>query len=104
MNASGDKWPDDSKQKLKLEKLLPSFKFADRELLNLNETRLPRKCVSTLLVIAHDSKLGGHFKTAKTLSRLSNFHWRHKARDVKNYGKGWMKCQQLKDSSQKKID
>lgn len=103
VKALNDKWPDDEKQKLKIEKLLPSFKFVGKRLLYMNKVCVPRKCVSTILDIAHDSRISGHFKFAKTMSRLSNFHWRHKTRDVKKYVDGCLRCQQFKDSNQKKL-
>ena len=64
---------------------------------------IPRKPVSDVLHLAHDSKISGHFKFAKTRSRLSNFLWRHKSRDVRKYVEGCMKCQQFKDSNQKNL-
>lgn len=64
---------------------------------------VPRRCVSNILELAHDCRIAGHFKFAKTMSRLSNYHWRHKARDVKKYVDGCMRCQQFKDSNQKKL-
>ena len=85
IRALRNEWPDNPKNRLKLEKLVPLFKLENKKLFYMNKVCVPRKCVSTLLQIAHDSQLGGHFKFAKTLSRLSNFHWRHKARDVKQY-------------------
>jgi len=103
LRALSDEWPDDPKQKLKLEKMLPMFEYKDKRLTYNGKICVPRKCVSTILGIAHDSQLGGHFKLTKTLSRLTNFHWRHKTRDVKRYVAGCLKCQQFKDSNQKKL-
>lgn len=62
-----------------------------------------RNFVSTTLGIGHDSIVGGHFKFAKNLSRLNNYHWRHETRDVKKYFDGCLKCQYYKESSQQKI-
>ena len=103
VKALKDKWPKEQKQRLKIEKLIPLFKFEGKKLLYMNKVCVPRKCVSTVLGIAHDSRLAGHFKFAKTMSRLSNFHWRHKARDVKRYVDGCLVCQQFRDSNQKKL-
>lgn len=64
---------------------------------------VPRYFVSTILCITHDVRLGGIFKFLKTISRLANFHLRHKARDVNNYVRGCVTIQQLKDSNQKKL-
>jgi len=98
-----DKWPEDAIEKLKLEKMLPMFRLDGKRLLYNGKVCVPRRCVATVLGIAHDARVGGHFKFAKTLSRLANFHWRHKARDVKNYVSGCLTCQQYKDSNQKKL-
>lgn len=38
----------------------------------------------------------------KIMSRLGNFHWEHKSRDVKRYGGGCIYCQPHKDSNQQK--
>ena len=77
------KWPTDVMKKLKLENILPMFRKDGQRLLYNGKVCVPRRCVSTILGIAHNARVGGHFKFTKTLSRLSNFHWRHKARDVK---------------------
>ena len=98
-----DEWPDDPKQKLKIEKILPMFTYYEKKLKYKGMICVPRKCVSTVLDIAHDSRLGGHFKLTKTLSRLTKFYWRHKVRDVKRYVAGCLRCQQFKDSNQKKL-
>ena len=59
--------------------------------------------MSEVLQLAHESKIGGHFKFAKMMSRLTNFHWRHKSRDVRKYVDGCIVCQQYRDSNQKKL-
>jgi len=74
MKALDNEWPKDQKQKLKIEKLLPLFKREGKKLLYMNKVCVPRKSVSTILRFAHDSLVAGHFKFAKTMSRLSNFH------------------------------
>ena len=103
LRAMKGEFPEDQKQRLKIEKILPMFTYDGKRLKYQGKICVPRKNVSGILDIAHDSKLGGHFKFAKTMSRLSNFHWRHKARDIKKYVDGCMKCQQYKDSNQKKL-
>jgi len=97
-------WPKDPKEALRLEKVLPMFKMNGVKLLYNGKLCVPRKSVASVLQIAHDSRLGGHFKFAKTMSRLSNFHWRHKSRDVKAYVAGCLTCQQYKDSNQRKLN
>lgn len=103
VKAFKDEWPSDEKQKYKLQKLLPMFKWDGKRLLYGRKLCVPRRSVANILHMAHDSKLSGHFKFAKTMARLGNFHWRHKARDVRNYVDGCVVCQQYKDSNQKKI-
>lgn len=58
---------------------------------------MPFKSVSIVLDIAHDSRIGGHLKFAKSMSRLGNYRWRHKAHDKKRYVDAWRTCQQYKD-------
>ncbi len=103
VKALNDKWPDKSKEKFRLKQLLPYFKVDGKRLFYNGKLCVPRKSVSTIMQIAHDSKVGGHFKFAKTMSRLSNFHWKNKSRDVKKYVDGCITCQQYKDSNQKKL-
>ena len=103
VKALNDECPDHPKKKLRIERILPMFEYRDKKLKYNGKVCVPRKCVSTILGIAHDSRLSGHFKLTKTLSRLSNFHWRHKTRDVRKYVAGCLKCQQFKDSNQKKL-
>jgi len=103
LKALEGKYPKDPKEKYRLEQLLPYFELKDRKLFYNGKLCVPRKSVSTILQIAHDSRVGGHFKFAKTMSRLSNFHWKHKSRDVKKYVDGCIECQQYKDSNQKKL-
>jgi Integrase zinc binding domain len=54
--------------------------------------------------VAHDSKVGGHFGLAKTMSRLYNFRWRHMLRDVRNNVKVCMRCQKFKYSCQMSLN
>ena len=79
------------------------FKMDNERLYYNGNLCAPRKSLSDVLQLADDSKISGHFKFAKTLSKLSDFHWRHKSRDVRTYVEGCMKCQQSKDSNQKKL-
>jgi len=103
VKALKGEWPNNEKERIKLEKLVPMFKKEGQKLLYTGRLCVPRKSVSRILDLAHDCKTSGHFKFAKTMSRLENFHWRHKSRDVKNYIDGCIVCQQYKDSNQKKL-
>jgi hypothetical protein len=95
--------PADDISRRQVNRLLPMF-TADEGLLRYeNKLCVPRRCVSRLLQMAHDSRIGGHFGHAKTISRLANFYWRHKSRDVKLYVHGCLKCQQCKDLRQKPL-
>eukprot|EP00171_Calliarthron_tuberculosum_P016938 IDg16938t1 len=64
---------------------------------------IPRKSVKSILQIAHDSRISGHFATAKTLSRLEKFHWPRKGKDVQRYIQGCDGCQRHKASNQKPL-
>ena len=104
VRALKDEWPENPKEAEKLKRMLPMFTMEGVKLLYNGKVCVPRKSVSTILHIAHDSRVGGHFKFAKTMSRLSNFHWRHKTRDVKMYVAGCLTCQQYKDTNQQKLN
>lgn len=47
----------------------------------------------TVLYLANNSKVSGHFRLAKTFDLLSKFHWNHKYRDVKRYCDGCLVLQ-----------
>ena len=53
--------------------------------------------------MAHECKIAGHFGYYKMLTRLKNFFWKHKSRDVKKYVQGCLTCQQKKDNREKKL-
>jgi hypothetical protein len=96
-------YPADDVSRRQVNRLLPMF-IEDEGLLRYeNKLCVPRRCVSRVLQMEHDSRIGGHFGHAKTMSRLANFYWRHKSRDVKLYVQGCLKCQQCKDSRQKPL-
>lgn len=84
--------------------LLPSFIIKEGLLYYRDRICVPRKCVRELLQLVHDCKVAGHFGFAKTLARLSGYHWRHKSRDVKRYCDGCVVCQQNKDGNQKRFN
>lgn len=64
---------------------------------------LPRTLVSTILQMAHGSRLAGHLNFKKKMSHLNKFHWQQKSRDVKNYIQRCIKGQQFEDSNQKRM-
>ena len=103
VKAMEDEWPQDHIQRRKLEKILPMFTKNGERLYYNGNLCIPRQSVSDVLQLAHDSKISGHFKFAKTMSRLNNFHWRHNSRDVRKYVEGCMKCQHFKDFNQEKL-
>ena len=85
VRAMRDVWPENVVARKQIERMLQYFeKEKDGCLMYQGRVCLPRKSISGILQIAHDSKLGGHFGLAKTISRLSGFHWRHMLRDVRN--------------------
>ncbi len=59
----------------------------------IKEKCVQRKAISTVMQLAHDARTAGHFGYFKTLSRLRNYHRKHKSRDVKNYVQGCLICQ-----------
>lgn len=71
--------------------------------LKTGELCIPRKFVKVVLEMVHDAPTAGHFGEAKTLERLRNFHWRRKAKDVKNYVKGCVECQKQKNGNSKAL-
>lgn len=89
--------PKEAEEEKKLEKLIPMFRMEEERLFSNGRLCVPGNSVSKLLGIAQDSRIGGHFQFPKTISKLRNIHWRHKARDVKRYVDVGFKCQQYKD-------
>ena len=103
VKAMNRDWPKENEKKLTLKKILPLLERENKKLYYHGLLYVPRKSVSNLLQMAHDSKISGHFALGKTLSRLKRYHWRHKVRDVRNYIRGCIRCQQYNDSTQKKL-
>ena len=95
--ALDGEWPTDPKHRKRLEVMLPSFAKDDWRLLYKGKLCVPSHCRRQVLEMAHDSKVGGHFAFTKTLARLAEFHWKHKAKEVKRYCDGCSICQQQKD-------
>ena len=80
-----DEWLENVNQRTKPEYLQPLFKMHGQNLISMNKTHVSRKCVSSKLDVAHDSRFRGHLKVGKPPSRLRNFHWRHKEGGVRNF-------------------
>lgn len=53
--------------------------------------------------MAHECRSCGNYMFAKTLESLDNFHWSHKARDVKTYIDGCVVCKKYKESDRKTL-
>jgi len=87
----------------KFKSLIGMYHRDGRKLLYNGKLCIPRKAVPGIMHMAHDAKIAGHFGYFKTLSRLRNFYWKHKSRDVKNYVQGCITCQQKKDYQGKKF-
>lgn len=83
--------------------LLPSFIAKNDLLYYKDRICVPRKCVRHLPQMAHNSNVAGHFGFAKTLVRVSGYHWNHNTRDVRLYCDGCLVCQQKKDGNQKRF-
>ena len=99
---NGGKLSNEVKHK-KFKSLLPLFHRDGNKLFYDDKLCVPRKAISRIMQLAHDAKTAGHFGYFKTLSRLKNFYWKHKARDVKKYVQGCITCQQKKDHQGKKF-
>lgn len=92
-----EEWPNELKEKRRVELLKPLFQKKDNKLMYEERVCVPRKAVRELIELAHEGQLAGHFGFTKTLGRLSNYHWKHKARDVRKFCEGCSVCQQQKD-------
>lgn len=103
LKALRNGWPQDEVKKNQVQMLLPSFRHERKKLFYFDKLCIPRKAVAKILELAHDSTIGGHFRFAKTISRLAKYHWRHKSRDVNNYIQGCLQCQQKHYHGTKKL-
>ena len=103
VRAHEGEWPEDDTQRRTVEKILLMFKRDGSKLMYHGNLCVPRKSVSNVLQFAHDSKICGHFGFSKTLSRFDGYRKKHNSRDVKNYVRRCSRCQQYKDSRQKKL-
>lgn len=74
VRAVKDDWLRDQKKRGKPEKWNPLFQLDGKGLLYNRNLCVPRKSISTIMHMAPDSKTRGHFKFAKTMARLDNFH------------------------------
>lgn len=90
-------FPSKPVQREQLPRLLPHCCICQGILLNENKDSVPHASVRQILALAYDDRSAGHFTSSKTLSRLQNFHWRHKARNVEQYCSGCSTCQLSKD-------
>ena len=58
---------------------------------------VPRKVISSVLHLAYDAKTASHFGNLKTISRLKNYHLKHKSQNIKKYAQGSLVRQQKKE-------
>ncbi len=79
---NGDQETDQVLSK-RTDKLLLLFHKEEDKLLYERKLCVPRKSISTFMQLAYDAKTSAHFGYLKTISRLKNYHWKHKSRDVK---------------------
>lgn len=96
-NSFKNMWPEDHKERRRVEMVKQRFKVKDGYLLYESKICVPRKAIPELLNLGHDAKTSGHFGFKKTLGRMDKYHWKHKTRDVRKYCEGCMICQQHKD-------
>lgn len=90
-------WPENPKKRRRLEELVPFFSSHEGQLFYKGKLCVPSHARKSVLELAHDSKLAGHFAFSKTLARLAEFHWKHKTKLVRQYCEGCPVCQQQKD-------
>lgn len=90
--------PSDPIQRKRIESIQHRFKLHNGALLYDGKKCVPRKLVKRVLYLSHDTPVGGHFSFTKTLSRLNDFYWKSKTRDVERYCKGCQICQRSKDA------
>lgn len=90
-------WSSEPKEKRSVELLKPLFQKKDNKVMYKGRACVPRKAVRELIELAHEGRLVGHFKCTNTLGRLSNYHWKHKSRNVRKFCEGCSVCQQQKD-------
>lgn len=81
------------KGKAKIESPIPQFSIKDTRLLYKRKICAQQKAVSSILQDAHDSKIGGQFRSARTMSRLSNFHTSQKMQNISRRIDGCIKSQ-----------
>ncbi|CAF1556284.1 unnamed protein product, partial [Adineta steineri] len=63
---------------------------------------IPSSEITNILQLAHDHATAAHLGRRKTLSRLnSRFYWPHMRRDVADYVRACILCQQYKPTNQK---
>lgn len=84
VKALKEEWSQDEVKRKKVGILLPSFRYEEKKLLYRDNLCVPRKSVSKILELEHDSNNTGHFRFDRTMSRLEMFRWIHKSRNVKS--------------------
>lgn len=92
-NVLHDNLPTNSIKRDKMSRILRYFSLRDDLLIYENLVCVPRVNIMDILHLIHDNQTGGHFGYAKTLARLVNFNWKHKAADVDDYCRGCRICQ-----------
>lgn len=64
---------------------------------------ITRRSMANIIELGHKFQIAGHLVFSKTMSRLENFHSRHKGRHLKRYVDGIHIWQQKKDHSGKNV-
>lgn len=81
--ALSGEWPTTAKIKVKVKNTVPIFTFYSKNLLNKSKLYVPRKLISAVMHMAHDSKITGHLKFAKTMVMFDQSHWKQKTLYIK---------------------
>lgn len=72
--AMNGKPPTEKVERSRVDRMLPSFHTKDAVLYYKGNICVPRESVRSILHLAHDCNISGHFAYAKTLARVSRFH------------------------------
>lgn len=69
----------------------------DKVIFYRNKVCVLRICDRDVLYQEQDPKIGGHFASEKTLSRLQHYQWKAKTNDFYRYCQNCLACQEQKD-------
>ena len=78
------------------------YRIYSREGIDTKQVVVPRSLVPTVLKLSHDTPMACHMGIARTKQKvLSSFHWPTIAKDVRDYCRSCIKCQQTRGKGRK---